>query len=257
MKWKLCSNFSFQYFIEFTWLIIESATGQNNNALCSPLSRGDDDVSCPIRFATESSINRLRRNARGARVTTVHLTGRLHMTMMIGQRGILRAWCRVYRCLQQAALSKVRTTSVRGAPSREESPRGHVDRQRCVHPSARRRCDGRWECILKPANCYRFIDTNIHVHNTHARKKEGSRRMIRLPAGVRSRETERESPNFWLRKFIVSPLSLRYIAWHIMHVHQRSWWWIEGESKRINRLEITDDKQDSLIDWSIDSLYFI
>lgn len=160
-------------------MIIESATEQNNNALCS-LSLGDDDVSCPIRFATES-INRLRRNARGARVTTVLLTGRLHMTMMIGQRDILRAWCRVYRCLQQAALSKVCSTSVRAAPSREESPRGHVDRQRCVHPSERRRCDGRWECILKPANCYRFIDTNVHVYNTHARKKEGWRRMIRLP----------------------------------------------------------------------------
>jgi len=129
IKWKLCSSFSFQYFIKFTRLIIESRHRRNNNALCSPLSRDGDNVSCPMRFAAES-INRLRRNVWGARDTTGLLTGRLHMTMMIGQRDILRAWCRVYRCLQQAAFtSKVCSTSACGAPSREKSPRGHVDRQ--------------------------------------------------------------------------------------------------------------------------------
>lgn len=51
-------------------------------------------------------------------------------------RHLARTVPRVYRCLQQAAFtSKVCSTSARGAPSREESLRRHVDRQRGVYAS--------------------------------------------------------------------------------------------------------------------------
>lgn len=173
-----------------------------------------------MRFAAES-INRLRRNVWGARDTAGLLTSRLHMTMMIGQRDILRAWCRVYRCLQQAAFtSKVCSTSARGAPSREESPRGTWTGS--VHPSARRRCDGRWECFLKPANCYRFIDTNVHVYKTRARKEGESWRMIRLsqaPVLGKSNAKVRISDYGNSSSVLYHP---RCIAWYTMHVHQNS-----------------------------------
>lgn len=95
----------------------------------------------------------------------------------------------------------------------------HVDRQR-VHPSARRRCDGRWE-YLKPANCYRFIDTNVYVYNTRARKKK-DREDDPFIAGACSRETERESSNLRLIYGNSSSVlyHLRCIARCTMHVHQ-------------------------------------
>lgn len=246
IKWKLCSSFSFQYFIKFTRLIIESRHRRNNNALCSPLSRSGDNVSCPMRFAAES-INRLRRNVWGARETTGLLAGY-----------IWRWWSgNETSCAHGAAYT--------GAFNRLLLPRRcarlllavHLLGRRVlvgtwtgsVHPSARRRCDGRWECFLKPANCYRFIDTNIHVYKTRARKKGGSWRMIRL-----SQAPVLGKPNakVWISDYGNSSSVLYHlccIAWY-MHVHQNSCDEVEGESGRINHSEIKQD-------WFIFILYII
>lgn len=85
--------------------------------------------------------------------------------------------------------------------SRGES-RGHVDSSSRVRLSVRRWCDGRWECLVKPANCYRFIGVNTC---TRVRKKGGSHVEDHpFTADVRPREIERERPDLRLRKFVVS-----------------------------------------------------
>lgn len=58
--------------------------------------------------------------------------------------------------------------------------------------ASRRWCDGRWECLVKPANCYRFIGT----HGVHVPERKEDHRGRSSVTVDGSRETEWTISNY-------------------------------------------------------------
>lgn len=96
--------------------------------------------------------------------------------------------------------------------------RGHVDGSGSVRmPARRRRCDGRWECLVKPANCYRFIGTHgIHVPERKKDHREGSSVIADIITGPR--ETEWTISDYGNSR-PVAPLSSRPLYYAPMCAH--------------------------------------
>lgn len=223
IKWKLCSNFSFQYFIKFIRLIIESLYRQDNNALCSPRYR--EVVATTSRVRWDSGQSRL---------------------IVWGEKRVRGTW-------HDRPLNRPVTYDDDDRATRHLArmvPRIQVSSTGCfylegvldfcsVHLLGRRVLVGTWTGSV----CIRLRDGGvmaggnaswdppiaaalstqtyvciIHVYNT--RKKRGSWRMIRLSQAPGFRETERESPNYGNSSSVL--YHLRCIAWCTMHVRQHS-----------------------------------
>lgn len=153
------------------------------------MTRSSRDVSVLVRQSSWRSPLVDRRNAWEGGDTR-------HDAPLNNRRYIWRWWsatrhlaraARTYRCSRQAAFtSKVCSTS-RGTPSRVESPVGTwtaAAAAACVC-----QCDGRWECLVKPANCYRFIGTH-GVHVPERKKDHRGRSSVTVDVVTRLRETE-------------------------------------------------------------------
>lgn len=131
----------------------------------------------------------------------------LHMTMMIGDETSCARGPRVQvlptGCFYlEGVLDFCSRCTFPGGESR-----GHVDGSGSVRmPARRRRCDGRWECLVKPANCYRFIGTHgIHVPERKEDHREGSSVIAVIITGPRETEWMISDYGNSRRPFIISP----------------------------------------------------
>lgn len=129
--------------------------------------------------------------------------------------------------------------------------RGHVDGSGNVRMPARRQYDGRWECLVKPANCYRFIGTHgVHVPERKEDHREGSSVTADVITGLRETEWTISDYGNSRRLFITSPFIMHRCA----HTRRESRDHDEETKElitRINYLKISGDKQDVLVEKSI------
>jgi len=173
------------------------------------------------------SISRSKKRVRRGKHATRRASQQpsLHMTMMIGDetscaRGprvqVLPTGCFYF----EGVLDFCSRCTFPGGESR-----GHVDDSGSVRMPARRQCDGRWECLVKPANCYRFIGTH-GVHVPERKKDHRGRSSVTVDVVTRLRETEWTISDYGNSRR--SPFAiLRYIDVCVPNEHRamKNWKW--------------------------------